>query len=861
MGLDAEGGNIVYKLLIETVEAVETLKDMSKVASGVGDEIKVSFDVAMKGASDQVRAFGRVLNEAVKSGLTLKEAFQSISEGGLFQPQTAQQARDLTEATGRLQGGFDRLKDSSKSMSQGLLDAGKKMLGLVGIVQLARRAISALVNLTKQAIEEYEQFTMENFKLEVGIRAAQRQMGLAAGTTEEWRGFIVDLREQFQIFSTRDLTAATAKILLLTRELGFTKEQMQDVSRAALILAEVTGVKVEEAARRIAFFLDTGMSRGLATLGVQVNRTVVEQEALAQGIDKSWNEMTRAERAAVGLSSIMGQVADLSADAGKAADTFSGKVKTLEADMSDAMIEMGKNAAGLKLVWLTVRNFLVIDIWGRVLVALRGFLNAWFLGMAAFAAPFVAAVTTIIETWELLKAGMFLEAANVVVRFVDNTKEAFTGITKHLHEQFMPAMVDMGNVGEEELGSLGDSFDEAGAEAEDFADAVEKSIDQIEDSFQRLEDASDDAFTKMQDKIEDLNVDFGYDIIEAARDLGIKLQNINRKSAEKRADAIRKYNLDVRDLQYETNNRITEAQRDHRIEELKEEARFNQEMLQLQRRYLFDLEDAVRERDARRVLDLMRRFNLERTEAQEDYDLRQQERDLELEADIASIRRAEAIKRAELRRTLELRLADIERNRMLDRAAARRNYQRELEEIFENEKRRREAIQLAYERRLRDLEVQHQRRLEAIGRALGKEIGMNSDAAQAVIDIWSQAFNGLAQIWGAMQGLRQGMAEAGASAATSANQLRTNPELMSHLRFVGGYAEGGSVVASSPSMALFGERGPERATFTPLRGGGGEQERVGIDLNIRTDEGFIVEVADQVMGEVADVMVNTERGR
>lgn len=861
MGLDVEGGNIVYKLLIETVEAVESLRDMSKIAEGVGKEIKVSLENAMKGASDGVRYYIRMLDGAVKSGISLKEAFESIRTDPFFKPQTTQQAQNLTEAVGRLQGGFEKTAASSKSMGQGILDAGKKMLGFVGIIQLARRAISALVDLTKRAIEEYEQFTMENFKLEVGVRAAQRQMGLAAGTTEEWRGFIVKLREQFQIFSTRDLTAATAKILLLTRELGFTKTQMQDVSRAALILAEVTGVKVEEAARRIAFFLDTGMSRGLATLGVQVNRTVVEQEALAQGIDKSWNEMTRAERAAVGLSSIMGQVADLSDDAGKAADTFAGKVKSLEADMSDAMIEMGKNAAGLKLVWLTVRNFLVIDIWGRVLMALRGFLSAWFLGMAAFAAPFVAAVTTIIETWELLKAGMFLEAANVVVRFVDQTKEAFTGITKHLHEQFMPAMVDMGDVGEEELGSLGDDFDKAGAEAKDFAEAVEKSVDKIEDSFQRMEDAADDAFTKMQDKIEDLNVDFGYDIIEAARDLGFKLIDINRKSAEKHADATRKYNLDLQDLQADTNNRIAEVQRDHRIEELKEEARFNQEMLQLQRRYLFDLEDAVRERDARRVLDLMRRFNLERTEAQEDFDLRQQERDQELEADIAAIRRSEAVKRAELKRTLELRLADIERNRMLDRAAARRNYQRELEEIFENEKRRREAIQLAYERRLRDLEVQHQRRLEAIGRALGKEIGMNSEAAQAVIDIWSQAFNGLANIFGAMQGLQAGMAAAGASTASNINQLSTNPELMSHLRFVGGYAEGGSVVASSPSMALFGERGPERATFTPLRGGSGEQERVGIDLNIRTDEGFIVEVADQVMGEVADVMVNTERSR
>jgi len=47
--------------------------------------------------------------------------------------------------------------------------------------------------------------------------------------------------------------------------------------------------------------------------------------------------------------------------------------------------------------------------------------------------------------------------------------------------------------------------------------------------------------------------------------------------------------------------------------------------------------------------------------------------------------------------------------------------------------------------------------------------------------------------------------------------------------FAGAFAEGGTVVANRPTYALFGEAGPERATFTPMgrgassSGGGGDQ--------------------------------------
>jgi hypothetical protein len=863
---DVEGGNIVYKLLLESVQAVETLRDLSKVSEQVGQEITVSFDKAFQGASASVTYFGRLLKGLVDDGATLRQAFEAIRTDKVFGPQTVQGARDLSEAVGRLQGGFAKAGTAADGMGKKLLTATKRILGLTSAIVIIQRLIQGFVRLVNEGIQEYEEFTLAQFKLEVGIRAAQRQMGLAAGTTEEWTAFIRELREQFGIFSTKDLTEGVSKIILLTRELGFTKEQMMDVSRAATILSEVTGVTMAEASRRIAFFLDTGMSRGLATLGVQVNKAVVEQEALAQGIEETWNEMTRQERAAIGLTAIMKQVADLQDDAGRITETFAGRVKTLEADIVDMKVELGEAAQGLRIFALWIEKAAVAITTGLVLGI--KYLIALFtaLGVNAYELGII-----IPETFRAIRENI-PELILGIKDIGDILDEQFAKFDERrrerldpIREMLFPDDPSLGQVAEDELGALEEELAKAEREAKELADAIEKSVDDIADSFQRLADASDDALTRMQDRLEDLSTDFAFDIIDAARDLGFKLQDIDRKAGDQLEKARIKRDERLADLAWDTRNKIAELNADARNEELREEARFNLELLQMQRRYLFDLEDAVRERDARRVLDLMRRFNLERTEAQENYDMEREERERQLELDIAEVKRGEQRKRLEIMRTFELRRQEIERNRMRERAAARRDYQRELEEIFENEKRRREAIQLMYDRRIRDLEIQHARRLEAIGRNLGKEIGLNQEAAQAVIDIWSQAYKGVAQIASAIRGLQQGMAAAGSATAgtvagTSVEQLQANPELKSHLRYVGAYQHGGSVVARSPTMALFGEAGAERATFTPLRGDR-DQDRVGIDLNVRSSDGFIVEVADQVMNEVADVIVNTERGR
>jgi hypothetical protein len=67
----------------------------------------------------------------------------------------------------------------------------------------------------------------------------------------------------------------------------------------------------------------------------------------------------------------------------------------------------------------------------------------------------------------------------------------------------------------------------------------------------------------------------------------------------------------------------------------------------------------------------------------------------------------------------------------------------------------------------------------------------------------------------------------------------------------GSYAGGGSIVANKPTLALFGERGAERATFTPLsKGKGGIEGKVQIEVLLSPD--LEARIIDSAVGEVAN---------
>jgi hypothetical protein len=93
--------------------------------------------------------------------------------------------------------------------------------------------------------------------------------------------------------------------------------------------------------------------------------------------------------------------------------------------------------------------------------------------------------------------------------------------------------------------------------------------------------------------------------------------------------------------------------------------------------------------------------------------------------------------------------------------------------------------------------------------------------------------------------------------------------------YAGGQAEGGTIIARKPTVAIFGEAGDEMATFTPLNKLGSQESAARIrpmDASNMPRDGRIrlemllspdleARVVDNTLGEIADINFAIERAR
>lgn len=867
---EGDAAVIAMSITMDTTQFGKALIEAEQAAAKSASVIAKKYDLmshSVDQAAERIQALATHYGRSVGS---------IIKDTTLMREQVTQNEKEIKQFQESVGGAMETTAEGAKKATDATktLESALKKLSVAGVALMVLRKVwSGIVSIVKEALDTFGQFTIENFKLQVGIRAAQRLMGEAAGTTEEWTGYIQELRQQFQIFSTKDLTAATSKVILLTRELGFTADQMKEVTKASIVLAEISGFKVEEAARRLTLFLDTGYTRGLAQLGLQISKSTVEHYALAEGIDKTWNEMSRAERAALSLGVVIEQTGRLVDDAGRIVETYQGKIMAMEAAQTDAFMAMGEDLQALELGWKQMETNIIVRVLPRMTAGIRGFVSAWIMGMAALVAPMMGFIVTVKETAHLITQGEFAEASEFIINFADNVVSSFKNMTRELHEELLPAVSDLGNVLPSEMAQFAEGLRDGEDALTSFEDVFDEVVKTLERGWKRFQDGWTRARERFERSIEKLNTDFAYKMIDAARGLGFKLLDINRKFADRREAAWRKYYDDIAMLSWKTANKIAEAQADFRYNELKEQREFDLEMERMQRKYLFDLEDAIRERDARAVLNIMRRFQEDQRQAGEDFELGKIERAEALQQELAEIRRNEEIRRMELKRTLELRLRDLEIQRLRERAIARENYQRELVEIAENEKRRREAIHKIWEQRKADLIAEWQAVRDEMIALIIETQEITQESIEGFIGALKTYFGGVtAEIFAFIAHLRGAIntlatAIPGGAAFPTHEDFRLSQYNRGVGTSVGGFAEGGGMIASKPTTATFGEAGPELGSFIPLNklgqvlGGAGGGDGAKVELTVKAEDGFYVEVADQVMGEMADVIVNTERGR
>ncbi|MHA2219375.1 MAG: hypothetical protein ACXACY_25965, partial [Candidatus Hodarchaeales archaeon] len=846
------------KSIEETVRLRKQINELKTEAKIVAKETGEGFDKIFASIK-RVR-----LNDLQKELTLLKSKLRETGKDeGAFRPlqnrieQTKQKMRELREASSLA---FREIKEGSKQAQggvRGLIDRFRNLGGVAtlvaGIIGVSLvQAFRKVIDLAQEVIERGKEIQEVFFVLEVGIRGLQRA-GIET-TIAGWNKQLAQLKKQFPIFTRKEFAESAALATLMTREFGFTEQQIAGVVQQASLLAELTGRDLLESVRGITFAIGSGYFESLQRAGINISRAVVANEALAQGYEGVYNELEPVIRASVTYSVIQKNLNALQEDAGRKIETFAGQILNLRRAWNELLDTLGD---------ITSRSETLIDglkDLAKILDTVRNILDSISkLGIDP------------IEIFvNILKTGIFGDAA----RELENINAVLDSIVKiavTLNEALTDGTFVVSAFGREftiQFEGIKNLFGDIAREAENLQRSIAfggiifspEEFDEIIEATKTLQEDIEKIENDASKKRIEIQRDYADDTLEIAEkhnerladlaeDLANRLADIDINEQRKIADEIANNAFRVNEAIRQANFRREDAERKFRERELKSERRFQEKLRQLRENFLLNLEDAVRERDARQIIRLTRQFNLRRSQMIREEKLNKTDRQNQFQEELRQIERQKQERLRQLAIEHQRRLESIALQAERERDKAQLDFERRQADedarfIEENEKRRERR-----DEQLSDLEEDLQERFDALFEALGKEAELTDEQVNAIAKLYESVYGSGGRIDIALQNYQQQLLITEALVKRlnlfigqmTPLPLLTGAQPGDTLDFAGPQAEGGTIIARKPTVAVFGEAGPEMATFTPLNklGAGGGAAITPMDAGNMSRDGHI----------------------
>ena len=862
--------------------------EMSVQAQQYGQQVQKTAQVIQRTAQSSGQSWNQVGQRMARLGTPINQVNTALQQLNSQTKKTTDGVQGLASRLGGITSGLSNLGGVGKLVFGSILG--------IGAVQALQRVTRAFVDFAKEILQRGTEMTEVIFTLEVAIRGLQR-IGLDT-TIGSWTDQIQKLKKEFPFFPKREFIEATSLAALMTREFGFTEQQIANIVRQSAILAQVTGKDLTESVRGITFAIGSGYFESLQRAGVNISRAVVKNEALAQGYAGVYNELEPAIRASVTYSVIQNNLNSIQDDASEKARTFAGQVQILTSSLEDLKNLFGQvvTSSDTFIGTLETLNELVGSI-QSVYEALSG------LNLDIFA-PFKAftGIDTIIENIETLTVtlqalantivalGQVAGTLGTIIGAIGTVAGAFgldflSETLEKVQEELFNLERSLGDLAKTEKIEIPIKIGELEFDEEDYQEILDATEELNEKIFEIEEDAAKRRLDVFEDYRSDVekNAEGHYRKMEdLAQDHQDKLDDIELKRSQKIADEITNYNLRVADAQRDAAFRREEAERKYRERELKDERKFQEKLRQLRENFLFDLEDAVRERDARQIIRLIRQYNLRRDQMVREEKLSKDDKQSAFEEDLRQIefQRQERLRQLAVEHSRRLKEIDIQAER--ERTKAALEFQRRQADEQERWNKQKEERNERLAEQLADLDTATQERINKIISGLQEEYGLTNEQLDAIALLWENTYGPDGRIDVAIGYTLARMAQllawmnlmkAQQQAFKFANippggYLGTPPD------DAGGQAKGGTIIARKPTVALFGEAGPEMATFTPLNnlaettpfGGqapeGARDSKMGkLRLEMLLSPDLEARIVDDTLNEVADVIYTIERER
>ena len=820
---------------------LETKKEVEELSVAI-KRIATESGVSFKAAGAEIK---RLDAEERKLLVTTKQlsAAQSSAIGKDFSAnvnnavgrlrQMGTQASKLRRKQDDLNNSFNKGEESAKGFGGSLHLLRIAMGALVAMALF--RTIQVIEENLRKAIEVAKEFETSLFRI-ANVERILSQKGIETSVAG-LRDVIQDIKKTLPIFSEADIIQQVSLIGIMTKELGITEDKIGAVAKAIGILNVRSGESEDllSTTNKVLTALVAPSGRGIASLGLDFGQASLEVMAFKNGIlqaGESFKDLTKNEKDLLKIAILLESTGEELDTIQKFLETNTGALAEQSAEWEDLLRIVGQFFISLK------------GLAAPVLIAI-------IKGAQSSAQMFKTVEVALLGVHRAFKAWV-----KEVVTFSfngDAIAEAFTGGLREGFSRFFSGQVPEG---------APEWFKKLFGHLDTITDTPTGAADSLTDSLQELSEVD------LEDLLDDLDK-LNQKIADAERDFATKLARFDADYQTKKARLEQDYAIKREEILRSSNKKIADIETKARQRELNAEAKFQEQMRQLREKYLFNLEDALRERDARQVLRLQRQFEMDRTALTNEHNLQEQER----KADTA-----QQLQDAIDDRDERLRLLDEERQLKLARQQA----------DYELSRSRKEEDHL---QDMADLQRQKEEKLMQFAEDMAEELGLKETGAKLLYEVLKKYYGAgglLDGLFGEARNIQVGhaaamIAEMNAvlgyamavqAAISSAMFSTTSPASLTgdmgvstgyslnnigQLSTIGGQAKGGTYFADRPTHAIFGEAGPEIASFTPvskIRSGGGAGQGVGgnISLRVSLDPDLEARIIDSSLDNVSAVI-------
>jgi hypothetical protein len=751
--------------------SVEALERLTKVTMEYAKIAKISFNSAKMSMVELNAAY----RQAVASGNAL--AGGAGGAGGLgggtppLDPNVFRQGASFGGAGG-IGGINSTLKEipSNSNKAKSALSSLATTFKHVIVGMLAFRVIQFFMDMVtgiNAATEAAKDFYKSLVNIQIGVRA-MNVAGLE-GSLSDVTKEIQRLKSQFPVFSEADLAAGFSNSIIKASQMGMTIEELSKVMEIAAGQQILTGKSMETATDAILNAMMSSSGRMTVTIaeatGIQINQIDVLKRAQELGFltaQQKLTDMTKEERKVVLLSLLWEQYLVKQEDIQSAMGAAPAQLDAVTASWEDLTRQVGNYYLQLKVLFAPF---------------LFGFVKNLSFVLTGVLALFVRtlALAAALSDWNYKEGGLptigKLEETDVYKRAAFSLRK------------FLPDMDSQSKEVEKLFGDLGGGAGDAFAEG--LTEEQQTSLDEFAQN------------------IEQMALDIQRQLEQDTIDSNRKLAELNAEYERDVLSMYEDYNRDVADANESAIQSVADANAEYRDSELKEERDYQNKLQRLKDEFLFDMEDALRERDARQILRLMRRYQLDKKNIVRDGDDQREER----------------------RRNLAEELADIEKQRLrkLEDLAQELVYKKQ--KLYDDWQQNRTDTQLRFDQDQEDEKTRNTDKLQDLVDALAEQGLATQAGAEAIRKILMTYFGPggyteaiykylIAQIMAAAKAMLMLNSIAGAMGGGSGGGTKPGTAGGNQPRQ---FASGGAMIASRPTTAVFGEGGePELAVFLPL---------------------------------------------